>query len=265
MMQPGDWLCPNQACRNAQNGVFAKHSSCPKCGSLKGAPSRGTSGLSPWTSGTLSSPRGGQIQGSSPGPQEGDWQCPNQNCINHDKMVFGKHESCPKCGSLKMANGGGEARPGDWKCPNPACVNHANGVFGKHDSCRKCGCPRPGRGAPAPSMIYQPPGRGFQVQRMMPAMAPGARDGDWMCPNMDCVNNRRMVFGKHDSCPACGTMRGAKKAGDWQCPNLECKNHRNGVFGKYSECPACGEAKPTPLLSGGGGRNRSRSPRGHGY
>lgn len=273
MMKPGDWMCPNLDCQNSKRGVFAKHQQCPQCGCPKEdmpAPQRG---------------------GNRGGEHEDDWQCPNTTCLNHEKMVFGKHESCPKCGSLKDAGGGnGEGRPGDWKCPNAACVNNRNAVFGKHDRCPKCGSPRPGRGMQGGrpgQQIYQrpltmmggfqaPSPRPFPQHRItipaVPMMNPGAaygapqlaqmagvREGDWQCPNTDCVNNRRAVFGKNSSCPACGTMRGAKKPGDWQCPNPDCQNNRNGVFAKNEECPKCGSAKPIPPLAPN--RQRSRSPR----
>lgn len=32
---PGDWRCPNPECMNSRSLVFAKHQSCPKCGSEK--------------------------------------------------------------------------------------------------------------------------------------------------------------------------------------------------------------------------------------
>lgn len=26
-----------------------------------------------------------------------DWQCPNEDCVHHDSLVFARHDSCPKC------------------------------------------------------------------------------------------------------------------------------------------------------------------------
>ena len=69
------------------------------------------------------------------GASEGDWQCPNVECINHTKYVFGKHASCPSCGQPRNPK-----TVGDWLCPNPSCVNSRNSVFGKHQSCPKCLC-----------------------------------------------------------------------------------------------------------------------------
>eukprot|EP00931_Biecheleriopsis_adriatica_P007866 TRINITY_DN109117_c0_g1_i1.p1 TRINITY_DN109117_c0_g1~~TRINITY_DN109117_c0_g1_i1.p1 ORF type:complete len:304 (+),score=53.43 TRINITY_DN109117_c0_g1_i1:32-913(+) len=123
--------------------------------------------------------------------QRGDWQCPNSNCQNHTMFVFGKNESCPKCGSVRPAQADMVATlpelsnpRGDWKCPNKNCQNHAKMVFGKHELCPKCGSPKP----------------------MQAGMGAG-NPNDWMCPTPDCKNNQRGVFAKHMSCPKCGAAK----------------------------------------------------------
>merc|ERR1719189_3025500 len=91
----------------------------------------------------------------------------------------------------------------------------------------------------------------------------GANPGDWVCPNPGCVNNRKMVFAKHATCPKCGSSKGPSlgnngcgNPGDWQCPNVDCLNNRNKVFAKHQTCPSCGAEKPGDFV----GRGRSRSP-----
>jgi len=233
-------------------------------------------------------------KGMQGGDMPDDWQCPNTNCINHTRMVFGKKTSCPSCGTARNAK-----QPGDWQCPNTQCLNHRNTVFASKVSCPKCGAPRPGSGY-APPAQYALPARGppaalpaLQNMRALPpavhtALAalppqiqsllglrggmpgggggggcggPGA-PGDWRCPNVQCVNNRRMVFAKNAACPKCGAAKpsgrtqGGGNPGDWECPNQDCLNSRNKVFAKHAACPQCGAEKPegAPL------RGRSRSP-----
>ena len=45
-----------------------------------------------------------------------DWQCPNQRCQNHTKMVFAKRDKCPICGTSKprsiTCNSGTESMSG---------------------------------------------------------------------------------------------------------------------------------------------------------
>merc|ERR1711924_416785 len=83
----------------------------------------------------------------------GDWQCPNTECLNHHKMVFGKNDSCPACGASKPLGGiiSGHGNPGDWQCPNADCINHTKMVFAKNDTCPKCFAAKPEGGARARS------------------------------------------------------------------------------------------------------------------
>jgi len=62
----------------------------------------------------------------------GDWQCPNEACVNHKRLVFAKKDQCPQCGSGRPGRGG--ANPQDWQCPNAECQNHRNYVFAKHEA-----------------------------------------------------------------------------------------------------------------------------------
>lgn len=293
MANPGDWPCPNANCVNNQKLVFASKASCPKCGASRDDDSFFSEGRS---GGEFGSPRvnGGVVGGDNPD----DWQCPNQDCMNHTKMVFAKHSACPACGTARNAK-----QPGDWQCPNVNCVNNRNTVFASKVSCPKCGSLRPTRGVggraqpmPLPVMMnhrvrmHQPvmshmgfrggnfantqfamPMAMVQMPMRMPRMAqvqvpPSGNPMDWRCPSRDCVNNRRMVFAKHESCPQCGTPKpvggstgsigrggGGSNPADWQCPNQDCLNHKNKVFAKHSSCPSCGS--PAPARSG-----RSRSP-----
>ncbi len=66
----------------------------------------------------------------------GDWQCPNEACVNHKRLVFAKKDQCPQCGSARPGRGG--ANPQDWQCPNAECQNHRNYVFAKHETWISC-------------------------------------------------------------------------------------------------------------------------------
>eukprot|EP00929_Paragymnodinium_shiwhaense_P010708 TRINITY_DN115593_c0_g1_i1.p1 TRINITY_DN115593_c0_g1~~TRINITY_DN115593_c0_g1_i1.p1 ORF type:complete len:316 (-),score=49.29 TRINITY_DN115593_c0_g1_i1:240-1187(-) len=220
-----------------------------------------------------------------------DWACPNTECVNNQKLVFGSKAVCPKCGTPKDGprQRSAEPRDDDWQCPNVDCKNHANKVFGKHMSCPACGT------------------------------AKGAQKaGDWFCPNQGCMNHTKMVFGKNLQCPKCGClrpqlmhgrggMRGgpvvqamqamparspmgfgmafggggfgavprgmmavpqfvpvsmpmpgkAAAPGDWSCPNTGCQNHTRLVFAKNTSCPKCGASQPLrrPTDNPGAGGN----------
>jgi len=315
--RPTDWQCPNESCVNHTRMVFGSKAECPKCGASKddiydggyqepqmrrsAPPSRsfvamkvlperevvpGGYRVAPMARGREDRyheeplPERGMVGGD----MEDDWACPDANCINHTKMVFGKKASCPACGTARNAK-----TPGDWLCPNTECVNSRNTVFASKMSCPKCGTQKPlfGNSKSRPSVAPAPSPRAMTVSvrplpvrsqtgarapsrpvpmprvQMAPVVsgAPGA-PGDWQCPNSDCLNHKRMVFGKNDACPKCGAEkpvprgrggRGGSFAEDWQCPTPDCQNHRNKVFAKHQSCPQCGAEKPN-------GRARSRSP-----
>lgn len=233
------------------------------------------------------------------GERPEDWQCSKEDCINHTKMVFGRHDACPSCGTSKEAK-----TPGDWQCPNQDCQNHTHNVFASKQQCPKCGAARPKKG----SNSFAPTNQGYGVpqgyggpqfmggqqmqymnhQPMMHQQAMGqvmygygagggkgkggggqpAQASDWKCPNNDCINHAKMVFGRHETCPKCGSEKaaaqqsaGAGRAGDWACPNQECLNHTKLVFGKHGTCPKCGSENPDVSIANEGRRGRSRSPR----
>jgi len=281
-MPSGDWQCPNAQCVNHVKMVFGSKANCPKCGSAKDEMP-----LEQEYQEEQQKPEKGMQGGDMPD----DWQCPNATCINNTKMVFGKRSSCPSCGTARNAK-----QPGDWQCPNTGCLNHRNTVFASKVSCPKCGAPRPGSFTPpamnhrAPAMHHRAPMPALPalgnvralppaVQGALAALPPqiqgllgirpefsntvgGGAPGDWRCPNVGCMNNRRMVFAKNSACPKCGEPKptgrtqGGSNPGDWQCPNTECLNNRNKVFAKHTSCPACGQEKPGDGLL----RGRSRSP-----
>jgi len=285
--QPNDWQCPSPYCVNHTRMVFGSKANCPKCGASRDdgepvAPKQHASwdqySQTPDLAGAESHVKA--EKGMQGGDMPDDWQCPNTGCINNTKMVFGKRSSCPKCGTARNAK-----QPGDWQCPNIQCVNNKNTVFASKPMCPKCGAPRPGggfAGAMNVSMPYvqqqtpRPSAMPFALnggQYALPSQAwgmPGGgmcgsgAPGDWRCPNMDCINNRKMVFAKNATCPKCGTARevvptrvqGSVNPGDWECPDTNCLNHRNKVFAKHTHCPSCGQAKPEDGMD----RARSRSP-----
>lgn len=250
------------------------------------------------------------------GDMPSDWQCPNNSCINHTKMVFGKNASCPKCGTARNAK-----QPGDWQCPDFKCQNHTRTVFASKSSCPRCGAARPGSGGGRVSYGSRDrdEGRHYESRnpeaaaaafattllqglksggRSIPGLAEmaemvlsqlggdshrgrssshqgassyhaapppsGGAPGDWLCPTPDCVNSRKMVFGKHSSCPKCGAEKPipgqrtyTTQPGDWKCPNGNCQNSRNGVFAKHDSCPKCFTPKPGSRSRGREGRERS--------
>lgn len=224
-----DWQCPNPSCINHTKMVFGSKSSCPSCGSTPGQ-----------AAGAVKPEPGMPQLMDAPAKDANDWQCINPDCINHTKMVFGRHVSCPSCGTARSAQ-----KPGDWLCPNPSCINNKNCVFGKKPICPNCGSPKP------------PPklgGRAMQRSASLPPMLPGNMmmggcrpqfgmlrppfQRPLMMPSMQPMG--MMPFGA----AAAGKGQG-KGASDWQCPNTECINHRRMVFGKNATCPSCGSPKVT--------------------
>jgi len=189
-----------------------------------------------------------------------DWQCPNESCINHLKMVFGRHVNCPSCNAPRtMPEWYAKEelipdRANDWQCPNEGCINHSKMVFGRHTSCPSCGTARN-----------------------------ATKAGDWLCPNTSCINSKNLVFARNTHCPNCGSPKPMTKGpmtvprqhvlqfppmmptlfcppaptvsgkgckgvnGDWKCPNPSCVNHVRMVFGKNMLCPQCGSPKSIPM------------------
>jgi|EP00927_Polykrikos_kofoidii_P067852 hypothetical protein len=239
-----DWPCPNSQCINSHKLVFGNKSSCPKCGSTPDTPVFGSPEV-------VVGPNDGKTQG---GMMPGDWQCPNMFCINHTRMVFAKFTACPKCCAAKEAG-----RPGDWVCPNATCLNNKNAVFGSKTACPRCGTLRPGSSGGLPSVNTSYGGKSFGKGNLAitfgsswfgqvnPAGLAG-NPGDWQCPNEACLNNKKGVFAKNDTCPKClspkPTSPGNVPGQDWQCPNTSCMNHEKGVFGKHDFCPKCFTPKP---------------------
>eukprot|EP00927_Polykrikos_kofoidii_P072416 TRINITY_DN68532_c0_g1_i1.p1 TRINITY_DN68532_c0_g1~~TRINITY_DN68532_c0_g1_i1.p1 ORF type:complete len:296 (-),score=44.76 TRINITY_DN68532_c0_g1_i1:154-978(-) len=260
MSAANDWACPNASCINNTKLVFGSKSTCPKCGSNKEEESFDDFNHTDQDDQVLPQGRSDSVpQGSD------DWQCPNADCINHDKMVFGKKAICPACGAARDAK-----NPGDWACPNAACINAKNTVFASKAVCPRCGSARPGRnqggggfrGGCAPAIVPHMPFSAMQrtlvphfataphfaaALQNIQAMIPAAQNGDWKCPDVSCVNNKNMVFGRHTACPRCGAQKAAAQGkgnpGDWKCPKEECINHKNKVFAKHDSCPSCGTAK----------------------
>lgn len=226
---------------NSTKLVFGRHAACPKCGTPRDQgdfrmPSFGAYGRSDAHDG---------------GGRPDDWKCPNDSCINHHKLVFGKHTSCPSCGTAKDAD-----RAGDWQCPNAACQNHSRNVFGRKSSCPKCGAARPSKGQGLP-MPFARPAFGMPNGPMMYGMQspmgrmPMANPMEMMMsPRMGAM--RDMMFGGgKGGMPKGGLPKGGKgglpkglsQSHDWRCPNLECMNSSQGVFGRHDSCPKCGAAK----------------------
>lgn len=257
---------------NNSKMVFGTKTHCPKCGTPRDGDDFGGVQM---------------VRGVGDRDGSNDWPCPNTSCLNSTKMVFGRHESCPACGTSRNAK-----YAGDWACPNRTCVNHTNTVFASKLQCPKCGTPKPFPGQQQARVVQQfqqqmqmqmpvqrafggqmPVQHGFGgrgmhgVMQSAPMMGQMHGVGDWQCPNSGCVNNSKMVFGKNPSCPKCGSpkpaavmmgggmmggmmggMHGSNGAGDWQCPTFDCVNHAKMVFGKNSSCPKCGSPKPAAVV-----------------
>lgn len=224
--KPPDWQCPTPSCINHLKMVFGTKIACPKCGANRDDPVvqvEAEGGIRP-------------EKGMQGGDMPHDWQCPNEQCKNNTKMVFGKHLSCPACGTARNA-----AKPGDWLCPNVSCQNHKNTVFASKIQCPRCGTPRPGTGMALPQMRMMGPqvmgGRAGQAQ--MPQVII-AQPGPGGTLQLDLRALTTLLGGA-----AAGgiTLAGAAPNGDWQCPNTLCVNHSKMVFAKNQTCPKCGSAK----------------------
>uniref|UniRef100_A0A0D3EQ27 RanBP2-type domain-containing protein n=1 Tax=Oryza barthii TaxID=65489 RepID=A0A0D3EQ27_9ORYZ len=86
----------------------------------------------------------------------GDWSCRSCQYVN-----FCKREACQR---------GWEVKPGDWCCRCCAVNNYAS-----RGSCFKCGA------AKNDSAAAVAQGWGFSV-----ASQAGWKNGDWICPRMEC-------------------------------------------------------------------------------
>eukprot|EP00929_Paragymnodinium_shiwhaense_P108360 TRINITY_DN7467_c0_g1_i1.p1 TRINITY_DN7467_c0_g1~~TRINITY_DN7467_c0_g1_i1.p1 ORF type:complete len:399 (-),score=75.69 TRINITY_DN7467_c0_g1_i1:108-1304(-) len=185
-----------------------------------------------------------------PAVREGDWQCVNTACINHQfpqNFVFAAKVNCPKCGTGKFAQ-----RAGDWCCPNESCVNHKNTVYGSKSNCQRCGSAKPvvaagggmaggGKGGAAfgnmglaPASAPYPGGMPMQMQG---GGAPQPRQGDWHCPTQGCKNHvdqGNVIFGKKTACPLCGTGKPANPrlpaTGGFQSPGFQAGGFQAGGF-----------------------------------
>lgn len=216
--------------------------------------------------------------------REGDWQCPNEGCINHVQFplsfVYGSKINCPKCGTGKSAQ-----KAGDWCCPNPQCMNHQNTVYGSKFNCNKCGAPKPdlnSRGTAVSNPTQFLFGDGMASFGKVAPSGPATRIGDWHCPNPGCKNHTdNVVYASKCVCPLCGTDKPPEpttplpemtlppyvaiaagfglpgrpggcqtRPGDWHCPNPACKNHtENVVFAGKEFCPICGTGKPAEPMA----------------
>mmetsp|Transcript_7596 Transcript_7596/g.13711 ORF Transcript_7596/g.13711 Transcript_7596/m.13711 type:complete len:292 (-) Transcript_7596:104-979(-) len=135
--RPGDWNCPNPACKNhTANLVYGTKSQCPLCGTPKPAaptmmpPQAQMQQPTPTPVPVVMAPPMASQQPRTSGSWPGDWHCPNQACKNHaENVVYASKTVCPLCNTpkpLMVPAGAAAARPGDWQCPNPACKNHVN-------------------------------------------------------------------------------------------------------------------------------------------
>uniref|UniRef100_A0A0E0C3H7 RanBP2-type domain-containing protein n=1 Tax=Oryza meridionalis TaxID=40149 RepID=A0A0E0C3H7_9ORYZ len=104
----------------------------------------------------------------------GDWSCRSCQYVN-----FCKREACQRCGEAKLGvertdyaamGGGWEVKPGDWCCRCCGVNNYAS-----RGSCFKCGA------AKNDSAAAVAQGWGFSV-----ASQAGWKNGDWICPRMEC-------------------------------------------------------------------------------
>lgn len=98
--------------------------------------------------------------------------CPNMSCKNFtDNVVYANKTNCPICGTEKPPPP--EGPPPPPKQPPPAA---------------------------APAAPAGPPGQHIREP------IPGARPGDWHCPNEACKNHTgNVVYGSKSYCPLCGT------------------------------------------------------------
>jgi hypothetical protein len=110
-MKPGDWICPNEGCKNHN---FARRTMCFKCsaprpaglGDMPRSPARDYSGGGGGGGGGYGGGYGGGGYG-------------------------GGYRGPPRRGPMEM-------RPGDWACSG--CGEHN---FARRDTCRRCNAPKP--------------------------------------------------------------------------------------------------------------------------
>mmetsp|Transcript_16872 Transcript_16872/g.38109 ORF Transcript_16872/g.38109 Transcript_16872/m.38109 type:complete len:463 (-) Transcript_16872:69-1457(-) len=218
---PGDWACPNVACRNHTKMVFAKRTSCPSCGAEKDTSVAGMEAAA-------AAPSGNECWGGMMGGMMGGMT---------GGMMGGTPVQQPKSGKWFSGD-----TSGDWQCPNSSCINHTRNVFAKRTSCPSCGASRdsavPTDATGLDAMLFGMDGM-EQPPHPERGMHGGDMPNDWQCPNTDCLNHIKMVFGKKLTCPSCGTARN-DQPGDWQCTNPLCLNHNNTVFASQTNCPSCG-------------------------
>eukprot|EP00448_Togula_jolla_P009476 CAMPEP_0170617102 /NCGR_PEP_ID=MMETSP0224-20130122/26228_1 /TAXON_ID=285029 /ORGANISM="Togula jolla, Strain CCCM 725" /LENGTH=292 /DNA_ID=CAMNT_0010942951 /DNA_START=42 /DNA_END=916 /DNA_ORIENTATION=- len=178
-VNPGDWRCPNEDCKNHKSFVFASKIVCPECFAAKPAAHLLSTSKEQWgdprrsavayTSG-ISSTSSHALEGKwSPPPWVGptDWACPNLECKNNRAFVFGSR-ACAKPSQPTTSSGAGHVddfmgrRVGqsDWPCPNIACRNHWRMVFGSKESCPECGCRQPDDEQMADSLVVHGGGGG---------------------------------------------------------------------------------------------------------
>mmetsp|Transcript_23928 Transcript_23928/g.59640 ORF Transcript_23928/g.59640 Transcript_23928/m.59640 type:complete len:527 (-) Transcript_23928:102-1682(-) len=82
MLKPGDWICPNHACRDVQ---FGKNDVCRKCGTSRPMMSSNKQVF-----------------------KTGDWICPNSAC---NDVQFEKNRVCRRCGTSRPDNSDGCSAP----------------------------------------------------------------------------------------------------------------------------------------------------------
>jgi len=145
---------------------------------------------------------------SAAGGNPGDWQCPNTSCKNHFGMVFASKAFCPLCGTGRpgLNNGAGMGPPQgglifdgvQWRPMGGPAVGPAQGGFPMQQG----GFPMQQGGMPLQQNSFWGDSRD--------------RGQDWPCPNTECMNHTKMVFGTKDSCPRCGAIKPGLEMGGRQ-------------------------------------------------
>lgn len=260
--RPGDWNCPN-----CGDHVFAKNSTCRRCGAAK---PEGTTQAVTGGPATVGGPGGSFVLQNRPG----DWTCPN--CGDH---VFAKNDVCRRCGTVKtpdIPQATLPQQPGPFTAPTmvtqPAMVQQAQpgAVFAQPavmDASQVGQQPVqqvmvqavPGQEQPVQQVVMMP-----QTQQVMVDQYGNVIQQQMVVQQMvDQQGNIINVQGQNGGAqggavlaqqPQMGPQIGVQgrmmlenRPGDWSCPN--CGDH---VFARHAVCRRCGTANPNGTGGGGG-------------
>src|SRR5882757_8273417 len=103
-MESGDWICPNQACKEVN---FKKRDHCRKCGHVK------------FSNTVYHSP---SVSNSNNATTNVTSKPGDKICIACNALNFSKRTKCFSCGAnLSSTSATVRMETGDWTCPKEEC------------------------------------------------------------------------------------------------------------------------------------------------